>query len=268
MSEEKTTMEKEKSILPDITNIKTQETFTLPSKGLVYDKTDSIGSSITLRRMTTKEDKLRMRNESEDKIRRDILQACILDEGVNAGKLKLADANFLLFKLRVISLLDDTYKLQLVCPNCGSEFIHEVNLSDLNINYMTKEKTKNMEIILPLSQVKIGLKLPCLDDIIKMSDKLKEYFNKFPNVDRSEAIYTTSAMLYIKDVNGQTMMNEELEDWLDNMDIIDNRAFRKKLSEIDDIFGINTDMKCECPNCNSVVDHGLPITGELFNPSL
>ena len=27
-----------KEILPDISNIKTQETFTLPSKGLVYDE--------------------------------------------------------------------------------------------------------------------------------------------------------------------------------------------------------------------------------------
>lgn len=268
MEEEKTTMEKEKAILPDITNIKTQDTFTLPSKGLVYDKKDNIPSSITLRRMTTKEDKMRMRNESEDKIRRAILQACILDEGVDAGKLKLADANFLLFKLRVLSLLDDKYKLQLACPSCGSEFIHEINLSDLKINYMTKDKLKDMEIILPLSQVKVGLQLPSLDNVIKMSDKLKDYFTKFPDADRTEAIYTTSAMLYVKDINEQSVMAEELEDWLDNMDIIDNRAFRKKLAELDDIFGIDTDMKCRCPQCNSEVSHGLPITAELFNPSL
>ena len=29
-----------------------------------------------------------------------------MDEGIDAGKLKLSDANFLLFKLRVLSLLD------------------------------------------------------------------------------------------------------------------------------------------------------------------
>ena len=98
-----------KEILPDISNIKTQETFTLPSKGLVYDERDNIPASITLRRMTTKEDKIRMRNSTEDRIRRDILDACILDEGVNAGNLKLMDANFLLFSLRSLSLLDDKY---------------------------------------------------------------------------------------------------------------------------------------------------------------
>ena len=62
--------------------------------------------------MTTKEDKIRMRNLSEDKIRRDILQACILEPDVKADKLKLSDANFLLFKLRVLSLLDDLYKVE------------------------------------------------------------------------------------------------------------------------------------------------------------
>lgn len=268
MSEEKSTMEKEKAILPDITNIKTQETFTLPSKGLVYDKDENIPSSITLRRMTTKEDKMRMRNESQDKIRRDILQACVLDEGVDVGKLKLADANFLLFRLRAISLLDDIYKLQITCPVCNTQFIHEIKLSELKIDYMTKDKLKDMSITLPFSQVTLDLKLPSLNDIIKMGDKLNEYFAKFPSVDRTEAIYTTSAMLYIKSINKQSLMSEELEDWIDQIDILDNRALRKKLGEIDEIFGIDTNMKCQCPSCKGEVEHGLPITGELFNPSL
>jgi len=268
MSEEKTTMEKEKAILPDITNIKTQETFTLPSKGLIYDKEENIPASITLRRMTTKEDKMRMRNESEDKIRRDILQACILDEGVNAGKLKLADANFLFFRLRALSLLDDIYKLQLVCPHCGTSFIHEVKLSELKINYMTKDKLKNMNVQLPMSQVEIALKLPSLEDMIKVGDTLRDYYQKFPDVDRTEAIYTASAVIYIKTINKQTVMREEVEDWLDNLDILDNRALRRKLAEIDELFGIDTDMKCLCPSCQLEVSHGLPITAELFNPSL
>ena len=56
-------------ILPNITKIKTSENYTLPSKGLVYKESENIPASITLRRMTTKEDKMRMRNETEDKIR-------------------------------------------------------------------------------------------------------------------------------------------------------------------------------------------------------
>lgn len=261
-------MDEKKEILYDVKNIKTSESYTLPSKGLVYDEKDGIPASITLRRMTTKEDKMRMRNQSEDKIRRDILDACITTEGVSADKLKLSDANFLLFRLRVLSLLDDTYKVQIVCPNCGTTYIHEVKLSEVPVNYMNEDKLNILSIELPICKAKISLKQPSLKDMITMSEKLQEYFDKFPNADRAEAIYTTSAMLYVKEINGKSMLSEELEDWIDNLDIIDNREFRKKLISVDGMYGLDDNLSCKCPSCSFETTHGLPITNELFNPSL
>lgn len=255
-------------ILPDVTNIKTQETYTLPSKGLIYDETEGIPASITLRRMTTKEDKIRLRNQSEDKIRRDILQACILNPNVDAGKLKLADSNFLLFRLRVLSLLEDTYKLKLTCPYCGTDFVHELALSEVPINYMEESKLELFNMELPLSHNKIQFKLPSLQDMMTMGDRLRNYFEQFPEADKTEVIYTLSAVLYIKTINDKPYMTEELEEFLDSMDIIDNKTFRKRLSELDDLFGLETDLKCLCPKCNKEIEHGLPITAELFNPSL
>ena len=263
-----TKKDENKIILPDISSIKTQDTFTLPSKGLLYDEAEGIPSSITLRRMTTKEDKIRIRNIGEDKIRREILKACTLDKGVDIGKLKLADANFLLFRLRVLSLLDDIYKVQIICPSCGTAYMHEVHLSEVPVEYFTKKKLNDMEMELPLSKTKIEFKYPSLDDMIKMGDKLRDYFEKFPNADKAEAIYTTSAMLYVKRINGETMISEELEDFLDNMDIIDNRYFRQKLIQLDDMYGFDSEIACSCPQCHTPTTHGLPITGELFNPSL
>lgn len=256
-----------KEILPDISNIKTQETFTLPSKGLVYDERDNIPASITLRRMTTKEEKIRMRNNSEDLIRRDLLQACIVED-IDAGRLKLIDANFLLFRLRVLSLLDDNYKVECVCKNCGTVFIHEVNLSEVPVNYLTKKDLDEMLITLPLSKQKIQLKYPSLSEMIIMGEKLRDYFTKFPNADRRETLYTTSAMLYIDKVNDEHLISEELEDYVDKMDIIDNRYFRKAITTIDSKFGLSESIATQCPTCHKEFTHGLPITGELFNPSL
>ena len=257
-----------KEILPDISNIKTQETFTLPSKGLIYDERDNIPASITLRRMTTKEDKIRMRNSTEDRIRRDILDACILDEGVNAGNLKLMDANFLLFRLRSLSLLDDKYKIQCRCNKCGSVFVHEVNLSNIPIEYLNKKKIESLELVLPITAQKVLFKFPSLNDMIRMGDSLRSYFEKFPNADRGEAIYTTSVMLYIDKVNGEKMISEELEDWVDNLDILDSRTLRKHVDILEDLYGFSKDLKTSCPTCKAEIEHGLPITGELFNPSL
>ena len=263
-----TKKDENKIILPDIKNIKTQETFTLPSKGLLYSETENIPASITLRRMTTKEDKIRMRNSTEDRIRRDILDACILDEGVNAGNLKLMDANFLLFRLRSLSLLDDKYKIQCRCNKCGSIFIHEVNLSEVPVEYLNKKKIESLELVLPVTAQKVTFKFPSLNDMIRMGDSLRSYFEKFPNADKGEAVYTTSVMLYIDKVNNEKMISEELEDWIDNLDILDSRTLRKHVDTLEDLYGFNKDLKTKCPTCQTEVEHGLPITGELFNPSL
>lgn len=269
MAEKEKLLEEEKNdVLFDVKNIKTSETYTLPSKGLLYSEEDNIPASITLRRMTTKEDKIRMRNQSEDTIRKDILQACITNNGVDAGKLKLMDANFLLFRLRSLSLLNDTYKVKCICNSCGANFVHEVNLSEVPIKYYTKTNLKDLKINLPISQHTITLKYPSLNDIIRKGADLKNYFAKFPNADRAEAIYTMGALLYIDKINSKVLLPEELEDYIDNLDILDNRVLRDTITKIDDIYGFDTNLKCFCPNCHNEVSHGLPITGELFNPSL
>lgn len=260
-------MDENKEILPDIKNIKTQETYTLPSKGIVYSPEDGIPASITLRRMTTREDKMRLRNQSEDRVRRDILQACIMEQGVDAGKLKLMDANFLLFRLRAISLLDDTYKVTCRCPHCGTEFIHEVNLKDVPVEYMSEDKLKKMKVQLPISQANIDFKFPSLNEIISMGDNLKEYMKQFPNADMGELIYSSTPALYIDRVNGHILMREELEQYIANMDILDSRALSNIIADLDITFGFTEVLYTTCPQCKNEVSHGLPITRELFTPS-
>lgn len=258
-------IEKEE-LLPDVKNIKTQETYTLPSKGLVYAPEDNIPAALTLRRMTTKEDKMRLRNQSEEQTRKDLLQACII-EPIDAGKLKLMDANFLLFRLRGISLLSDIYKIYCRCPNCGTEFIHEVNLLDIPIKYMNKEKLEKLNTILPISQAKIELHYPSIDNIISIGKELREFTSRYPNADRGEYLYTLSASVYIDKVNGNKLMREEIENYLDSMDILDSRSLREAISSLDDEYGFEDTLVGKCPTCDNDVKHGLPITSELFTPS-
>lgn len=257
----------EEDLLADIKNIKTEETYTLPSKGLVYKESEGIPASVTLRRMTTKEDKIRLRNQTEDRIRRDILQACITTPNVDAGKLKLADANYLLFKLRVLSLLDDNYKVSCYCPNCGTNFIHELKLSEVPTVYFKEEDLKEFKVELPFSKAKIDFKYPSLDELITMGDNLRNYFDKFPNADRAEAVYTISTIMYIDKVNNNKLLAEELENWVDNLDILDSRAIRDIITKLDNTYGFLDNILTQCPNCKQEVEHGLPITNELFNPS-
>lgn len=253
-------------ILPDVKNIKSRETYTLPSKGLVYDETDNIPASITLRRMTTKEEKIRIRNEGEDRIRRDLLQACII-EPINADRLKIEDANYLLFQLRVLSLIDDTYKIVCRCPKCKTEFVHKINLSEVPITFFKSDDLSLFENVLPICGAQIKYKLPSIGDIIQMGDVIKEYISNFPNIDKGELIFTLSSVLYIDKINGHSLLQEELEQYLDNLDILDTRKLKETIHKLDKLYGYQTELKTLCPNCGIEVTHGLPITGELFNPS-
>lgn len=257
----------EKEILPDIKNIKSQETYTLPSKGLVYAETDNIPASITLRRMTTREDKMRLRNESEEVIRKELLQACIVNPNIDAGKLKLMDANFLLFRLRSLSLLTDTYKVYCRCSQCGTEFAHQVNLSEIPVKFMSEDKLKLLNITLPISGANIELQYPSVNDIIKMGENLREFTNRFPNEDAGEYLYSLSTAVYINKVNNNILMQEEIENYFDTLDILDSRTLREAISELDDKFGFEDNIKTQCPACKKEITHGLPITSELLTPS-
>lgn len=254
------------AIIPDKANIKSQESYTLPSKGIFYLPQDNIPASLTLRRMTTKEEKIRLRNQGEDRIRKDLLQACII-EPIDAGKLKLEDANFLLFRLRALSLLDDTYKIHCYCSSCGTEFVHQINLSEVPIKFAKDDAIENLKLTLPFSGTVLDLKIPNLDDIITMGSKMREYVKNFPNADKGELLYSLSTVLYIDKVNGHTLISEELENYIDKLDIIDIRALKEKITEIDSIYGFDDNLKTKCPTCNKEIVHGLPITNELFNPS-
>lgn len=256
----------EEEIVPNLTNIKSQETFVLPSKGLFY--TNPNMQSITLRRMTVKEDKLRMRNEGEDKIRRNLLQACTIGDGIDIGQLTIFDANYLLFCLRRISLLNNIYKVKCVCPYCDAEFIDEVDLSKIKIKYAEENNLPNFDIILPISKLKIKLKYPSLNNTIMLRENIFEYLKMNKDEDIGELLYELGDIIYIDKVNGGSMITEELEDLIDNLDILDLRAIKDGIKKIDGQYGIDNDILCQCPQCKKDVHHGLPITGELFSPTL
>lgn len=258
----------EEEIVPNATNIKASETFLLPSKGLFYNNPNM--QSITLRRMTVKEDKIRLRNDGEDKIRKALLQACVIGEGIDIGQLTLFDVNYLLFQLRRISLLNNTYKVRCVCPYCKTEFIDEVDLSKLKIKYADPENLPNFDIRLPISGMSVKLKYPSLNNTIYLRESIIEFMKRNQDADLGELLYEVGDTIYIESINGRQMLAEEIEDIVSNLDIVDMRAVKDGIRKLDGMYGIDDEILCKCPNksCGNDVHHGLPITGELFSPSL
>ena len=259
--------ELEEEIVPNVKNIKLK-------KHLYYQVRDyyivipGMGSITLKKKMTIKEDKIRLRNEGEDKIRRDLLRACVVGEGIDIGQLTLFDVNYLLFCLRRISLLNNTYKVRCVCPNCDSEFVDELDLTKLQIKYVDPNNLPNFDVTLPVSGLKIKLKYPSLNSVIIFRDKITEFLNVNTDTDISELLYVLGDMLYIDTVNGKPTVYEELEDIIENLDILDSREIKKAIKQLDNRYGIDDDILCKCPKCKNELHHGLPITSELFTPSL
>ena len=58
-----------------------------------------------------------------------------------------------------------------------------------------------------------------------------------------------------------------MEQYIDNLDILDSRELNTAISSLDGCFGFDEILGAKCPTCNEEVQHGLPITSELFTPS-
>ena len=177
------------------------------------------------------------------------------------------DANFLLFRLRSLSLLDDIYKVHCRCPKCSTEFVHEVNLLDVPVQYLTEDKIQNMSVTLPVCQSVIKLKYPNMNDIVKMGNGLRHLRDNASDPDVGAYLYTIGTSIYIESVNDNYLMDEEIENYLDNLDILDSRALRDAINGLDAEFGFDENLKAKCPSCGNVLTHGLPITSELLTPS-
>ena len=166
-----------------------------------------------------------------------------------------------------MSLLTDKYKVTVTCPHCGAQFIHEVNLSEVPVDYLSDDIKDKLKVTLPISKQVIDLEVPNLNKLIKLGETLEEYFDRFPNVNRQEKLLTESNLIYIEKVNGKTLLSEEKEDYINSMDIVDFKALRKAIGKLSADYGLSQDLKTLCPKCKNEVTHGLPITYELFNPS-
>ena len=105
-------------------------------------------------------------------------------------------------------------------------------------------------------------------DCIKADEELSRHLHALGLTSGQKIFIESKANggLSIK-VNNTKLMKEEVEQWLDELDIIDSRVIKKSIEKLDSLYGFVEQIKTKCPNCGNEVKHGLPITNELFDPS-
>lgn len=240
------------------------ETFTLPSKGLVYDT--PIDPTVTLRSMTTMDELLRCSpTDTPYKVMSDIIESCMKDKPkIHVYDMCLGDYQFLLHKIRIVTYGSD-YKMMVTCPNC-QEFV-EVNadLDSLDVIEYDESYEELKQITLPVSNRLINLKYQTPRDLDTIERKNKEMKRKLKTSVDYSLLYTVISL--IKKVDGQTFNSIQLEEFVKQLPMKDVNYLIAQADKLNKKVGLDTDVEVVCNQCGFKMVVPFRITSEFFGPT-
>ena len=252
------------------------ETFTLPSKGKIYNP--QISPEIQLRSMTTVEEMRRLSHtDSPYKTLCDIIDACTTSPvELSSYDMHLGDYQFLLHRLRVVTY-GTSYPTSSVCPVCGKVNRTVIDLDkdvpllpyDFEDPEVLKRFQEDLIVTLPKSGKTIKLKFQTphiLDDIDKEE---RDYNEKNPD-NTLNMTYLFTLKHLIDTVDGKKTPLPMLDIFLRGLPMMDSNILLQKASKITDKVGIDTILnhKCSNPKCGAKYKTSFRITNEFFGPSI
>ena len=204
------------------------ESFTLPSKGLIYDV--EVNPQITLRSMTTLEEMKRLSpTDTPYKVMSDIIEDCMKEKpAIKVYNMSLGDYQFLLHKLRIVTYGPD-YKMLVKCKHCGEVTESIGDLESLHINEWSKDLIDKKTITLPKTQKEIELRFQTPRDLDQIAYKTKEMKKRTKqNIDYS-VMYTLTSL--ISKVDGVSLGQIDLEEFVKKLPNRDANYILNRASE-------------------------------------
>lgn len=247
------------------------ETFTLPSKGLIYDT--KVNPQVRLRSMTTVEEMRRLSHtDTPYKTLCDIIDSCIVDPiGISSYDMHLGDYQFLLHKLRVVTYGPE-YPSSSICPVCGKTNRITLNLDDIEVFSFDEEDEEYKELFnltLPKTGKRIVLKFQTPRDLDLASQEEKEFNTSHPDNDVNISYLITLKHL-VKTVDGEVLKPMALDQFLRKLPLMDSNAILQRATKINNKVGINTAIQniCTNPKCGAKYRTTFRITNEFFGPTI
>ena len=179
----------------------------------------------------------------------------------------LADYQFLLHKLRVVTYGKD-YKLEFVCPYCGSKETATINLDELKVVEADKSDYGAMqEFVLPKTKkkIKIVMQTPRMVDDISIRSK---ELNKRCKGSQGDTAFLFTVETLIDTVDGEKLDPIKKEDFVRELPMIDTNYIMQKAQKLVESFGIDTKIERECPICGLDYTGSFRITTEFFRPTI
>ena len=243
------------------------ESFTLPSKGLVYDK--EVDPRITLRPMKTIEEMERLSpTEAPYKVMSDIIEKCMkVPPKIHVYDMCLGDYQFLLHKIRIVTY-GTKYKMAVMCPKCEQYEELEADLSSLEVHEYTPEVDDLKRITLPVSNDLVTLRFQTPRDLDTIAFKKKERQKKTKLNKDYGLMYTLMSL--IDEVDGRKLDAFETEEYVKNLYMGDVNFILRSAEKLNASIGLESfiTVTCNNPECEHEFIAPFRITSEFFGPSI
>lgn len=242
-------------------------TYTLPSLAKVYSK--EFNPEVTIRSMTTNEEMKRLNYSDKGySVMAEIIDDCIVDDlPVSAYDMCVADYQFLLHRLRVVTY-GNIYKMNSVCPYCGTTTTSSIDLESLVVKPFNEEEIKKyIEFDLPQTgkHIKLRMQTPRLLDGVNA--RAKEQKKKTPDLVGDPAFLFTLESL-IAEIDGERPDPVKLSSFVRSLPMMDTNYILKHSQKLLGTFGIEPNVTLECKGCGLEYVAPFRVTSEFFGPSI
>lgn len=223
------------------------KTFQLPSQGLFGGPTE-----VTMRPMTTKEEKMLYTAKDGTFIQKIVSSCCVEPKDLDTNKLHPSDITYLLYMIREMTF-GPTYKQEMQCPYCNLKQVIEIDITEMT-NYLLDmdEMEELFNITLPVNGDTLELKLLSQGDMENISNTIKKLNRQDKLKDPEGYEYTYRFASLIKSINGEELEIKDVINYIDELNLRDFDEIKKALSLLK--IGIDTSNTRICKNCGEEVE--------------
>lgn len=242
--------------------------FLVPSMNKLYGK--NFDGHLTLRAMTTDEERIRLSGQNFWETMRIIINECIVDNKDSEGNYRLDSAAFtdwdffaICVKLRILSYGPE-YKTTAVCPICGKQFKHVVDLSELIYNFLPDDFQEPYEIgPLPSSGDTLGCRFIRIKDRLDVEKKKMDILAKNKNY-IGDPTYNLEMERRIVTVNGVELDPIQAEKYVHSMIARDSDYYHQMVDK--NSYGVVRlgSTRCENSECGGEALYVLRADREFF----
>ena len=213
------------------------EKFLLPSGGKLYrENGNTFDGNLTLRAMTTVEERMRLGSEDFYEPMVDVINNCIVDNKradgsyiIDSRYLTIFDFDAICVKLK-ISTYGPEYKTYAKCSKCGEIFKHIADLRECEFNFLPDDFSEPYDIgPLPHSGDTLGCRFLRVQDRIEIDKQVAEIQAKNPNMRKEALAYTLEMERRIMTINGEEVDSIMGKKYVESMMGMDSDYYHRKI---------------------------------------